>query len=91
MDDAVAFTCGLLEKQAVKQWEVFHKDSHSFRVEFKDGVMDTLQKARVSGLAVRVIRESRIGFSFTSAARCFESTKDSRYGSFYGRSDAPRS
>ena len=67
MDDAVAFTCGLLEKQAVKQWEVFHKDSHSFRVEFKDGVMDTLQKARVSGLAVRVIRESRIGFSFTSA------------------------
>jgi PmbA protein len=46
---------------------VFHEDSHSFRVEFKDGVMDTLQKARVSGLAVRVIRESRIGFSFTSA------------------------
>jgi PmbA protein len=67
MDDAVAFTCGLLEKQAVKQWEVFHKDSHSFRVEFKDGVMDTLQKARLSGLAVRVIRESRTGFSFTSA------------------------
>src|SRR5208283_3284325 len=67
MDDAVALTCGLLEKQAIKQWEVFHQDSHSFRVEFKDGVMDTLQKARVSGLAVRVVRESRVGFSFTSA------------------------
>jgi PmbA protein len=67
MDDAVAFTCGFLHKQAVEQWEVFHKDSQSFRVEFKDGVMDTLQKARVSGLAVRVIKESRIGFSFTSA------------------------
>jgi PmbA protein len=67
MDDAVAFTCRLLEKQAVKQWEVFHKDSQSFRVEFKDRVMDTLQKARVSGLAVRVIKESRIGFSFSSA------------------------
>ena len=67
MDDAVAFTCRLLEKQAVKQWEVFHQDSQSFRVEFKDGVMDTLQKARVSGLAVRVIKESKVGFSFTSA------------------------
>ncbi len=29
--------------------------------------MDTLQKARVSGLAVRVTKESRMGFSFTSA------------------------
>ncbi|MGO9569565.1 MAG: TldD/PmbA family protein [Desulfomonilaceae bacterium] len=67
MDDAVAFTCRLLEKQAVKQWEVFHQNSQSFRVEFKDGVMDTLQKARVSGLAVRVIKESKAGFSFTSA------------------------
>lgn len=67
MDNAVAITCRLLEKQAIKQWEVFHQDSHSFRVEFKDGVMDTLQKARVSGLAVRVIKDSRVGFSFTSA------------------------
>ncbi len=78
MDDAVAITCGLLEKQAVKQWEVFHQDSHRFRVEFKDGVIDTLQKARVSGLAVRVIRETRVGFSFTSAldASSLEKTVD---------------
>ncbi len=67
MDDAVAFTIRILEKQAVDRWEVFHQHSHSFRVEFKDGVMDTLQKAQVSGLAVRVIKESRVGFSFTSA------------------------
>jgi PmbA protein len=67
MDNPVELTCGILEKQAVDQWEVFFQDSHSFRVEFKDGVMDTFQNARVSGLAVRVIRESRVGFSFTSA------------------------
>jgi PmbA protein len=67
MDDPVTFTCEVLQKQAVNKWEVFHQDSRSFRVEFKDGVMDTFQKARVAGLAVRVINESRVGFSFTSA------------------------
>jgi PmbA protein len=67
MDDAVIFTCEVLQEQAVNQWEVFYQDSRSFRAEFKDGVMDTLQKARVSGLAVRMISESRVGFSFTSA------------------------
>jgi PmbA protein len=67
MDDPVTFTCEVLQKQAADQWEVFHQDSRSFRVEFKDGVMDTFQKAQVTGLAVRVIKESRVGFSFTSA------------------------
>jgi PmbA protein len=67
MDDPVTFTCEVFQKQTVDQWEVFHQDSRSFRVEFKDGVMDTFQKARVTGLAVRVINDSRVGFSFTSA------------------------
>ncbi len=78
MDDAISIIRRLLENRAVKQWEVFHQDSRSFRVEFKDGVMDSLKKARVTGLAVRIIMESRVGFSFTSAldASSLESTVD---------------
>lgn len=67
MVDPVEFTRELLEKQAPGRWEVFHQISESFKVEIKDGKIDALHKSRLSGLAVRVLADSRLGFSYTSA------------------------
>lgn len=67
MSDPVDITRGLLEREALGHWEIFHQVSESFTVEIKDGNVDSLQKARISGLAVRVIKDRKLGFSFTSA------------------------
>jgi len=67
MIDPVEITRGLLEKQAPGHWEVFHQISESFKVEIKDGKVDSLHKSRLSGLAVRVLANRRLGFSYTSA------------------------
>ncbi|MDQ7782961.1 MAG: TldD/PmbA family protein [Desulfomonilaceae bacterium] len=67
MIDPVAVTRELLEKRAPGQWEVFHQISDTFKVEIKDGKVDSLHKARLSGLAVRVLTDGRLGFSYTSA------------------------
>lgn len=76
MTDPVSITRGLLEKEAVGEWEIFHQISESFEVEIKDGKVDSLHKARVSGLAVRVLKDQKLGFSYTSAldARNLEKT-----------------
>lgn len=67
MNDPLNVAERLLEKEGPKDWEVFHQVSETFRVEVKDGLVDSLKRANVSGLAIRVIREGRVGFSFTSA------------------------
>lgn len=67
MNDPLRVAVGLLETEGPREWEVFHQSSETFRVEVKDGVVDSLKRAKVSGLAVRVINEGRVGFSFTAA------------------------
>ncbi len=67
MSDRLNVVAGLLEKEGPREWEVFHQMSETFRVEVKGGVVDSLKRAKVSGLAVRVIDEGRVGFSFTAA------------------------
>ncbi len=65
--DPVAITCGLLRKEAPGSWELFYQISENFKVEIKDGEVDSLHKARLAGLAVRVLANGRLGFSYTSA------------------------
>ena len=67
MTDPVGITRGLLDKEGVGEWEIFHQVSENFKVEIKDGKVDSLHKARVSGLAVRVLKDRKLGFSYTSA------------------------
>ncbi len=67
MSDPVAITRGLLERHARGHWEIFHQISENFNVEIKDGKVDSLHKSKLSGLAVRVLADRRLGFSYTSA------------------------
>lgn len=67
MSDPVTDALRLLEKAGVDHWEVFQESGESFKVEVKDGRVDSLHKSRLSGMAVRVISDGRLGFSFTSA------------------------
>ncbi len=56
----------ILRKKKIDQWEIFLQTSESFRTETKKLEVDFLQKANLSGIAIRIIDDQKLGFSFTS-------------------------
>ena len=66
MLEAVNIVEEILTKRKLDQWEIFSQRSNNFRVQTKRNETDFLQKAELSGIAVRLIKNQRIGFSFSS-------------------------
>ncbi len=66
MSEPIAMAKDILSKKKLDQWEIFLQRSSAFRVETKQGETDFLQKAELSGMAVRLIKNRRMGFSFSS-------------------------
>ncbi len=66
MLEAVNIVEEILTKRKLDQWEIFWQRSNNFRVQTKRNETDFLQKAELSGIAVRLIKNQRIGFSFSS-------------------------
>ena len=56
----------LLRKRKIDQWEIFFQTSMNFRVETKNLEVDFLQKAKLAGMAIRLIIDQKMGFSYTS-------------------------
>ncbi|MFH0959422.1 MAG: TldD/PmbA family protein [Pseudomonadota bacterium] len=56
----------ILRKRKIDHWEILLQNSEGFRVETKKLEVDFLQKANLSGIAIRIIENERMGFSFTS-------------------------
>jgi PmbA protein len=56
----------ILRKRKIDHWEIFLQNSESFRAETKELEVDFLQKANLSGIAIRIIDDQKLGFSFTS-------------------------
>jgi PmbA protein len=50
----------------VSAWEVYLEEEQSLSIEVREGEVESLTAARSRGLAVRVIRNGRMGFSFTN-------------------------
>src|SRR3954471_13462386 len=56
-----------LERLNPDQFELFFQNVVSTHIEAKDGEVDTLARSEDVGLAVRLIRDRRLGFSFTTS------------------------
>lgn len=67
MPDIMDYAKTFISKQPVDSWEIFLTTSQSFRVEVKGSVVDSLQRSSLKGMAVRVMKDHRPGFSFTSS------------------------
>jgi PmbA protein len=68
MPDIMDYAKTFISKQRVDSWEIFLTTSQSFRVEVKGSVVDSLQRSNLKGMAVRVIKDYRPGFSFSSSS-----------------------
>ncbi len=68
MLDAVEIARQFISKQSVDSWELFFTTSNSFRIEVKESVVDSLQRSSLSGMAVRVLKDAKPGFSFCSSS-----------------------
>lgn len=66
MFDAINIAEEILKKKKLDQWEIFFQSSSSFRAETKQLETDFLHKAEISGIAVRLIKNHKSGFSFSS-------------------------
>lgn len=54
-----------LQREKPDKFEIFWDKSTSLSVEIKDGKLDHLSRATDQGLAIRVLKNQRIGFSYT--------------------------
>lgn len=66
MSESVNIVEEILNGRKLDQWEIFLQKSSSFLVQTKQSETDFVQKAELSGLAVRLIKNQRMGFSFSS-------------------------
>ena len=66
MVDAIDIAEEILSKKNLDQWEIFWQTSSSFRCQTKKLETDFFQKADISGIAVRLVRNGKMGFSFSS-------------------------
>lgn len=68
MPNAVDIAKAFISSSSVDSWEIFFTTSESFRVEVRDSIVDSLQRSSLAGLAVRVLKDGKSGFSFCSSA-----------------------
>jgi PmbA protein len=66
MIKAVEFTANLLKKQDAENFDVFAVESRGITVEVKGGTVEKLRKRQSCGLAIRVVKDSRLGFAYTN-------------------------
>ena len=53
-------------KRRVDDWEIFYSSQNGLSIEVKDGRVDAFKVSSNEGVGLRVIKDKRLGFSFTS-------------------------
>ena len=56
-----------LEQLNPDQFEIYFEHSKSLRVDSKDQMIDSLSRAEDAGLSIRVLKDHKLGFSFTTS------------------------
>jgi len=67
VDKVIDQALTILRKKPVDGYEVYLEESSHFEVESKNAKVDTLEASRSWGLALRVLKSERIGFSYTTS------------------------
>lgn len=64
---ALQFAIQALEQLSPDQFELYFERRRSTKIESKEGKVDSLSRSEDVGLAVRLIKDQRLGFSFTTS------------------------
>jgi len=56
----------ILSKAKVDEYEIYHKHSSNLSIEVKEHEIDSFEASQSAGVGVRVIKNNRMGFSYTS-------------------------
>jgi PmbA protein len=67
MNELLDQTLDLLRKKPLDGYEIFFEEASHFEVESKEGKVDTLQASQPWGMSLRIIRNKRTGFSYTTS------------------------
>lgn len=72
-----------LKSHVVDAWEIFISRSKELSVEVKNGEVDSLHSADTWGMGLRVLKDKRLGFSFTfdMTEKSFEGVVDNAFNS----------
>src|SRR4030042_5544456 len=75
VDEIIAQTLAILRRKPIDGYEIYLDQSSHFDVESKEGRIDTFQVSHSLGVAFRILKRQRIGFSYTtfSVVRQFQS------------------
>jgi PmbA protein len=66
MDEIIDQALSILKRKRIDGHEVYLLQSSHFEVESKEGKIETLQTSQYSGMAFRVLRRQRMGFSYAT-------------------------
>jgi PmbA protein len=64
---ALQFAITTLERLSPDQFELYFERRRSTKIDSKEGQIDSLSRSEDVGLAVRLIKDRRLGFSFTTS------------------------
>jgi len=65
-DDVLLLAASRLQGATPEAFEIYLRSATARKIESKDGRVETLTQATDAGLAIRVIKDRRMGFSFTT-------------------------
>lgn len=58
----------ILKRKSIEGYEIFLEESSHFEVESKEGKVETLHASSSWGLALRILKDQRCGFSYTTSS-----------------------
>ncbi|MGD0915624.1 MAG: TldD/PmbA family protein [Thermodesulfobacteriota bacterium] len=71
----------ILKGKSIDGYEIYLNQSSHFDIESKDSKVDTLQASLAEGMAVRILKRGRIGFSYATSANPSPSVRSVRVDS----------
>jgi PmbA protein len=71
----------ILQRKSIDGYEIYLNQSSHFDVESKDGKVDTLQASYAQGMAFRILKRGRIGFSYSTSSNPSPSVQSVRLDS----------
>lgn len=73
MNELIDQALAILKKKVIDGYEIYLEESSHFEVESKEEKVDTLEASQSWGMALRILNQGRIGFSYTTSPYGFAS------------------
>src|SRR3989338_5350856 len=65
-EDRIEYCVKMLRRKT-DAWEIFYSHQNGLSIEAKDGKVDVFKVSSSEGVGLKVLKDKKIGFSFTSA------------------------